>query len=150
MQDAIGQLAGVEGTNIANQFGAAQGGIGAQLSAGQAAPGADEFGYSNANRLMGLGGAQEGKSAQELQEQLSRFQFDQNERSNALAQYAALVGGSPIYQNQGQGQVFGPQQQTGFSGGGALGGAYLGGSLGTMFGQPLAGAAVGGLLGGFG
>jgi len=70
--------------------------------------------YLDPGKLMEVGGAYEGQAGAQLQEDMDRFNFDQNADKQALADYMALVAGGsfgsestrtqPIYSNPvGQG-----------------------------------------------
>jgi hypothetical protein len=97
---------------------------------------------------MNVGSMNEQQSANQLQDQINRFNFAQQEPLNRLGTYNALIQGnyggqttqtSPLYVNQGANAL-----------GGGLGGALAGAKLGSMFpgiGTGL-GALGGGLLGG--
>ena len=98
--------------------------------------------YNDLNKLMAVGGAREGLEQAQLQDQINRYNFEQNRPWDQLARYSGLVSGG-----------YGSQQQTGtplYSNpganflGGALGGAQLGGLTGM---NPMLGAGLGGLLG---
>lgn len=116
--------------------------------------------YFDAQQLSGLGAQQEDYAQGQINEDINRFNFDQNSPINALQMYQNLISGNygststgtqPYYSNRGAGML-----------GGALTGASLGGTYGAgiagmlgsatpwMFGGP-AGMGIGagiGLLGG--
>jgi len=131
---------------------------GAQSTMGQfsqLAPGIDAFGFADTDRLLQLGGMQEGKDAERIAEEIAKFDFGQNEPRNRLAEYAATVGGAPVFGGSTS-QTFAPAPQISGSQilGGGLAGAQLGGLLGSepIFGgisNQLLGAGIGGLLGAF-
>ncbi len=86
--------------------------------------------YADIGQLASVGGQREAMSAQELQDQMSRFDFGQNQPSAKLSQYMNLIQGnygntqsttSPLYRNQGAGML-----------GGALGGLSAASSLGAL------------------
>jgi hypothetical protein len=67
-----------------------------QMQALSMAPQMGELAYSDMNKLQGVGAARESLAGSQLQDQINRFNFDQNRPNQALAQYMALVaGGSP-------------------------------------------------------
>lgn len=57
------------------------------------APTLDAARFADAQALMGVGSTRENYANQALQDQIRRFDFQQNERDNALARYAAMVQG---------------------------------------------------------
>ena len=91
--------------------------------------------------LTGVGEAREGLAQAELQDNINRFNFEQNQPMQNLKDYMALVGGGtvgsntiePVYKNSASSAL-----------GGALGGAQL--AKGAGF-DPMYGAIGGGLLG---
>lgn len=91
--------------------------------------------------LTGVGEAREGLAQAELQDNINRFAFEQNQPMQNLKDYMALVGGGtvgsntiePVYRNSAASAL-----------GGALGGAQL--ATGAGF-NPMYGAIGGGLLG---
>ena len=93
------------------------------------------------SQLMGVGEAREGQAQAELQDNINRFNFEQNINQQKLRDYMALVGGGTVGQNTVQ-PVFRNQASSAL--GGALGGAQLGASAGF---NPMLGAIGGGLLG---
>ena len=113
----------------------------AQQDAIAMAPAVREFGYADLNTLAGVGGAREAQSQAELQADIDRYNFEQNQDQLALANYMATVQGGTV-----GGQSVTPQfrNQAGNVLSGALGGAQLGGAAGF---DPMTGAIVGGLSG---
>jgi len=91
--------------------------------------------------LTGVGEAREGLAQAELQDNINRFNFEQNQPMQNLKDYMALVGGGtvgsntvePVYKNSASSAL-----------GGALGGAQLASAAGF---NPMYGAIGGGLLG---
>lgn len=93
------------------------------------------------SQLAGVGAAREGQAQAELQDQVNRFNFEQNIEQQKLKDYLALVGGGTI----GSNTIQPVQRNTAASAlGGALGGAQLGAAAGF---NPMLGAVGGGLLG---
>tara|TARA_R110000803_G_scaffold23517_3_gene57649 strand:+ start:7112 stop:7999 length:888 start_codon:yes stop_codon:yes gene_type:complete len=97
--------------------------------------------YNDMNKLMAVGGAREGQQQAQLQDQIQRFNFEQNRPWDQLARYSGLVSGG-----------YGTQQETGtplYSNPGAnfLSGALGGATIGNMMGMPGMGAMAGGALG---
>ena len=82
---------------------------GRQQAALQAAPTLAAQDYMDINQLAQAGAAREAQAGSELQDQISRFQFEQQAPRDALTQYMTLVGGGqyggqstqtqPIYSN---------------------------------------------------
>jgi len=129
-------------------FGSAEAEAGRQFGATQTAPGLAAQDFVDINALLGVGQAQEGLSAAQLQEDISRFQFEQaapglslNDLIGQLTGTAGQFGTTSISQ---PGVAQPSQFLTGA--GGALSGAATGASIGG-FGGP-AGAAAGAGLGG--
>jgi len=100
--------------------------------------------YNAPAALGAVGAAREGISAQALQDQMSRFNFEQQEPINRLASYMGMIGGG--YGSQGTAQATQPQTYTNPALG-LLGGGLMGASAGNMMGYPGYGALGGGLLG---
>jgi len=182
-QQALGQLAGVSAQDIQNRLLGAQGlqqaqqaalgtqlqaagGVGTgqyqelsrQLAASQAAPQIYAQQFLPSQTLAQVGAQREAIAAQPLQEQMSRFAFEQQLPYQQLSGYLSSVYGSPL------GSFGTPAPQPQFAGNrtvGALGGALAGGlggyalgqafpnlGFGGGFGLPALGAIGGGLLGG--
>ena len=93
------------------------------------------------SQLAAVGAAREQQSQAELQDNINRFNFEQNIQQQKLKDYMALVGGGTVGSNTVQ-PVF--RNSAASALGGALGGAQLGSSLGL---NPMMGAVGGGLLG---
>ncbi|MBN9497862.1 MAG: hypothetical protein J0H39_13985 [Alphaproteobacteria bacterium] len=95
--------------------------------------------------LASVGAAREGKAAEDLGDQIQRFNFSQAAPDEALRRYASLVAGgsyggqtvtqTPMYRNQGASLL-----------GGALSGAALGQMTGLGAGYGAAGGALLGLI----
>ena len=125
----------------------------AQAQLAQAAPGFFQASLLPAQTLAQVGAAQEAIAAQPLQEQIQRFQYQQQLPYSQLQSYLSSVYGTPLASS-----IY-PQQQTSTTAnrlGQAIGGAslgYLGGNFlgGSTFGIPnqYLGAGAGGLLGYF-
>jgi len=151
--EAYGRALGDVGTNIAYQDYTRERGLQqqaqlAQSALAQAAPSFFQSSFLPAQALGQVGAAREAIAAQPLQEQIQRFQYGQQLPYQQLQGFLSSVYGTPM----GQSQAIMPQVQTNRLGQavglGTLG--YLGGqALQGQFGQyaPLAGAAIGGLLG---
>lgn len=93
------------------------------------------------SQLAAVGSAREGQAQAELQDQVNRFNFEQNIEQQKLKDYLALVGGGTV----GSNTIQPVQRNTAASAlGGALGGAQLGAAAGF---SPMLGAVGGGLLG---
>lgn len=111
----------------------------AQQAAIQQAP---QLQNMDLQQLAAVGAAREGQSQAELQDQVNRFNFDQNVDAQKLRDYMAIIGGGTIG-NQNIQPVF--RNPAASALGGALGGAQLASSLGGI--NPMYGAIGGGLLG---
>ena len=92
-------------------------------------------------QLGDVGAAREAQAQAELQDQVNRFNFEQNKDMNKLQQYMSLVGGGTVGSNTVQ-PVFRNRPASVL--GGALTGAQLGAATGMGAGM---GAVGGGLLG---
>lgn len=151
--EAYGRALGDVGANIAYQDYTRERGLQqqaqlAQSALAQAAPSFFQASFLPAQALGQVGAAREAIAAQPLQEQIQRFQYGQQLPYQQLQGFLSSVYGTPM----GQSQAVVPQAQTNRLGQaiglGTLG--YLGGqALQGQFGQyaPVAGAALGGLLG---
>ena len=80
-----------------------------QLQAASLAPQMAQQDYTDIQALKGVGLEREAQAGAELQEDISRFQYEQQAPKDALAQYMALVSGggytdttqrTPIYRNR--------------------------------------------------
>jgi hypothetical protein len=100
--------------------------------------------YNDANALLGAGNIQQQQSANDLQDQINRFNFGQNMPLERLGGYNSLLqgfgglGGSssstqPLYTNTGAGIL-----------GGGMTGLSLGQTLGPMLGLSAGSSALGG------
>jgi hypothetical protein len=128
------QLAAASGVGQLSQSDLAR-----QLQAASGAPAIAEADYSDIQRLLTTGQAQEGYQQMALQDAINRYNYQQNLPSLQLQQYLSAAYGSPMggittsqvpsYTNTGANVL-----------GGALGGYALGGTTG---------AAAGGLLGAY-
>lgn len=115
-----------------------------QAAIGQA-PAAREFGFADLNTLAGVGGAREAQSQAELQADIDRYNFEQNQDQLALANYMAAVQGGTVG-GQSTKPVF--RNTAGNVLSGAMGGAELAGMVPGMDGGMGAGlGALAGLLG---
>jgi hypothetical protein len=172
MQNALGQATegfgralGDVTSNMANQQYMAERGLQQQAQLGQAqlaaaAPSIYGQQFIPSQQLAQVGAAREAIAAQPLQEQMQRFQFQQQLPYQQLSGYLSSVYGSPMgnfgTQSQQTNMPSNPLVNTaagaglGYLGGQALG-SFLGGtpfSLTSPSGYGLAGGALGGLLGG--
>jgi hypothetical protein len=103
-------------------------------------------------QLAQIGASREAIAAKPLQEDISRFQFQQQLPYSQLQSFLSAVYGNPMAGSQVPAQA--PAQTSRL--GSSLGGAAIGAGIGQMTGgslfgipAPLAGAGIGGLLGGF-
>lgn len=81
-----------------------------QQAAAQQAPGLAQQDYFDIGQLRGVGAEREAQSGRELQDRLSRFQFEQTEPYGRLAAYMGLIGGGYGGQTTSTGDVLVPQQ----------------------------------------
>jgi uncharacterized protein YneF (UPF0154 family) len=146
---ALGDVAStIAGQDYARERGLQQQAQLAQSALAQAAPSFFQASFLPAQALGQVGAAREAIAAQPLQEQIQRFQYGQQLPYQQLQGFLSSVYGTPMAGSQ----AVIPQTQTNRLGQavglGTLG--YLGGqALQGQFGQyaPVAGAALGGLLG---
>jgi len=172
-QDIANRMLGAQGLQQAQQTGLATqlqaaGGLAStqsqdlarQLAAAAAAPQIYSQQFLPSQTLAQVGAQQEAIAAQPLQEQLARYQFQQQLPYQQLQGYLSSVYGSPLggYGTQTQTMPTYQNRSAGVLGGalaGGLGGYALGqipgvsNFLGSSWAAPLAGAVGGGLLGGF-
>ena len=112
-----------------------------QLEGTKLAPQFAELDYRDAQRLAQVGSARESDAMAQLQDNINRFNYEQNIDDQKLRNYMALISGGtvgsntiqPVFRNQGTSAL-----------GGALGGAQLAKLAGF---SPMGGAIGGGLLG---
>jgi hypothetical protein len=117
----------------------------AQQDAIAMAPAVREFGFADLNTLAGVGGAREAQSQAELQADIDRYNFEQQQPLTSLANYMATVQGGTVGGQSTQ-PVF--RNTAGNVLSGALGGAELAGMVPGMGGGMGAGlGALAGLLG---
>jgi hypothetical protein len=151
--EAYGRALGDVGTNIAYQDYARERGLQqqaqlAQSALAQAAPSFFQASFLPAQALGQVGAAREAIAAQPLQEQIQRFQYGQQLPYQQLQGYLSSVYGTPMGSSQGimpQTQTNRLGQAVGLGTLGFLGGQALQGQFGQY--APVAGAALGGLLG---
>lgn len=124
--------------------------LGQQLAAAQVAPQFFAQQFLPSQQLAQIGAARERIALQPLQEEIARFQFQQQAPYQQLSQYLSGVYGTPMGTSQFQ-QI--PQAQRNVAGsvlGGAALGAGIGEAIGGGFGgfsSPLIGAGLGALAG---
>jgi len=151
--EAYGRALGDVGTNIAYQDYTRERGLQqqaqlAQSALAQAAPSFFQSSFLPAQALGQVGAAREAIAAQPLQEQIQRFQYGQQLPYQQLQGYLSSVYGTPMGSSQGimpQTQTNRLGQAVGLGTLGFLGGQALQGQFGQY--APIAGAALGGLLG---
>lgn len=151
-QQAIGDLSQQHGAMLGDMATSIYGGAyenerNRMFGATQMAPQFAELDYRDPARLAQVGQTREGLAGEALQDQIARFDYDQNRDIRDLSTYHALL--------QGQGGQFGTSSVTGSASqplhrnkmAGALGGAASGASIGTMI-MPGWGTAIGAGVGG--
>lgn len=156
-QQALGQLGAISQQDLANRMMAAQ----SQAQLASAAPTIYGQQFIPSQQLAQVGAAREAIAAQPLQEQMQRFQFQQQLPYQQLSGYLSSVYGSPMgsfgTQTQQTNMPSNPFINTAAGAGlGYLGGQALGSfinntpfSLTSPSGFGLTGGALGGLLGNF-
>ena len=113
-----------------------------QLEGTKLAPQFAELDYRDAQRLAQVGSARESDAMASLQDNINRYNYEQNIDDQKLRNYMALISGGtvgsntiqPVFRNQGASAL-----------GGALGGAQLASLINPSYGAM--GAIGGGLLG---
>jgi len=155
---AIGDIsASMTAQDYARERAMMQQAIGQQAALGGLAPSFYAQQFLPSEQLAQIGAAREAIAAKPLQEQISRFQFQQQLPYSQLQSYLSAVYGNPM-----AGSVVPPQAPAQVNrlgtalGGAALGAtaaSFLGGNTGLFGYTPtqtaLGGATLGGLLGGF-
>lgn len=137
--------------NAASQIGANYNtGVQQQENAALLSPQIQSLPYNDATNLYNAGAAQQGLTQNTINDQLSRYNYQQSLPYNMLNWYGGAIGGNYGGTNTLTQPYF---QQSGGSGGGwggALGGAASGAAIGSMFGPygTAIGAVGGGLVGG--
>ena len=113
--------------------GLAQGDVRLQQQAAALAPQAAAFDYDDIGRLATFGQARELKAAEQLADEMARFDFLQNEPLRRLQNFAGLVRGGTIGNQQISTQpIYGNPTSTGIGNLGTL--ATAAGTIGQMFG----------------
>jgi hypothetical protein len=148
---AIGDIsASMTAQDYARERALQQQSIGQQAVLGQMAPSFFAQQFLPSEQLAQIGASREAIAAKPLQEQISRFQFQQQLPYSQLQSYLSAVYGNPMASSAVPQQA--PAQSNRL--GTALGGAALGAGIGQMvggnyggFSSPLIGAGLGGLAG---
>lgn len=119
-------------------------------AAAQGLPGLAREDYYDISQLGAIGSIQEQQAQRQIDEDMARFQFQQQEPAQRSLSYLSALSGTPM---------FGSMTTSGGGGGGggspwmgAAGGAASGAAMGSALGPwgTLGGAAIGGILGGLG
>ena len=146
---AIGDVATqLAAADYARERQAQQQAIGAQIDAARLAPQFYQQQFLPSQQLGQIGAARETLAQQPLQEEMARFNFQQQVPYEQLRGFLSSVYGTPLGSSQFQNI---PQAQTNQFGQ-ALGGGILGSQIGSMFGGigGLSGSQTGAILGGLG
>jgi len=115
---------------------------GMQQDAMKQAGGLAAMDYMDPQQLMGVGAARESQGQAELQDTVNRYDFEQNQAANKLAQYMGMVGGP-----MGSSRISTTPVQGTSTGMGLLGGGMAGASIGNMIMPGGSGAGYGAGLG---
>lgn len=125
-------LAGVEGANIANRLNASGQeagllgqGLQRNLQAAALAPTTDAARYNDANMLREVGAAYEGKSMEQLQDEINRYNALQARDWEQLQRYAGIVQGTGALGTTSTTTQPGPSTGQSLLGGGLLGASML-------------------------
>ena len=116
-----------------------------QIDAGAAAPGMAQLDYLDPSKLIDIGAAREGMAGAELQEDIDRFNFGQDEERMRLGEYMPLVTGGQ-YTNQSTTQPIFSDPAATYLGYGATGAGILGDLFGASRGGTSAISGLRGLL----
>ena len=116
-----------------------------QIDAGAAAPGMAQLDYLDPSKLIDVGAAYEGMAGAELQEDIDRFNFGQDEERMRLGEYMPLVTGGQ-YPSQSTTQPIFSDPAATYLGYGATGAGILGDLFGSSRGGTSAISGLRGLL----
>ena len=148
---AIGDIsASMTAQDYARERAMMQQSIGQQATLGQMAPGFFAQQFLPSEQLAQIGASREAIAAKPLQEQISRFQFQQQLPYSQLQSYLSAVYGNPMAGSAVPQQAPAQSNRLGTALGGAALGAGLGQAIGGSFGglsAPVLGAGLGGLAG---
>ncbi len=118
-----------------------------QMQAAALAPSYAQADYNDINRLADVGAQRDNLAQQRINEDIARFDFNQNAPLQRLQQYLPLLYGAPGQNITINGSQTSPLYQNRTAG--ALGGGLIGGQVGSQFGPWGAGVGAGlGLLSG--
>lgn len=117
-----------------------------QIDASTAAPGMAQLDYLDPSRLIDVGAAREGMAGAELQEDIDRFNFAQDEPRIRLSEYMPLVTGGQYTSQSTTQPIFSDPAAT-YLGYGATGAGILGNLFGASRGGTSAISGLRGLLG---
>jgi hypothetical protein len=148
---AIGDIsASMTAQDYARERALMQQSIGQQAVLGQMAPSFFAQQFLPSEQLAQIGASREAIAAKPLQEEISRFQFQQQLPYSQLQSYLSAVYGNPMAASAVPQQAPAQSNRLGTALGGAALGAGLGQAIGGSFGglsAPVLGAGLGGLAG---
>jgi hypothetical protein len=148
---AIGDIsASMMAQDYARERGLQQQAIGQQAALGQIAPSFYSQQFLPSEQLAQIGASREAIAAKPLQEEISRFQYQQQLPYSQLQSYLSAVYGNPMAGSVVPQQTPAQSNRLGTALGGAALGAGLGQAIGGSFGgfsAPVIGAGLGGLAG---
>jgi hypothetical protein len=148
---AIGDIsASMTAQDYARERGLQQQAIGQQATLGQMAPSFFAQQFLPSEQLAQIGASREAIAAKPLQEEISRFQYQQQLPYSQLQSYLSAVYGNPMAGSVVPQQTPAQSNRLGTALGGAALGAGLGQAIGGSFGgfsAPVIGAGLGGLAG---
>jgi hypothetical protein len=148
---AIGDIsASMTAQDYARERAMMQQSIGQQAALGQMAPSFYSQQFLPSEQLAQIGASREAIAAKPLQEEISRFQFQQQLPYSQLQSYLSAVYGNPMAGSAVPQQAPAQSNRLGTALGGAALGAGLGQAIGGSFGglsAPVLGAGLGGLAG---
>ena len=148
---AIGDIsASMTAQDYARERALMQQAIGQQATLGGLAPSFYAQQFLPSEQLAQIGAAREAIAAKPLQEEISRFQFQQQLPYSQLQSYLSAVYGNPMASSVTPQQAPAQVNRLGSTLGGAALGAGLGQAIGGSFGglsAPVIGAGLGGLAG---
>ena len=105
---AISGLAGTQGANIANRVGAAGQALGSGLAYSQAIPGLESAQYNPYSRIMDIGGMEDDLAAREKQDEVRRWEGNENSAWTRLANAMGIFSGGGALGGQSTATVQSP------------------------------------------
>ncbi len=108
---AISGLSGTQGANIANRAGATNQMLGSQLAYSQMIPGLESARYDPYSRMMDVGGMEDDLSARRKQDEVRRWEGEENDDWTRLANAMGIFSGAGSLGGQSTATVQAPVQR---------------------------------------